>query len=41
MKAIEQHTPQLYTDVCQIIDTTRTRLATTVNAEVCLLNWTV
>jgi hypothetical protein len=39
MSEIEQHTPQLYSDVCQIIDSTRSRLATTVNAEVCLMNW--
>jgi hypothetical protein len=33
--------PQLYTDVCQLIDNTRQRLAITVNAEICLLNWAV
>jgi predicted nuclease of restriction endonuclease-like (RecB) superfamily len=36
---IENHIPQLYSDVCQIIDGTRSRLATTVNSEVCLLHW--
>lgn len=41
MSKTEKHTAQLYNDVCQIIDTTRSRLATTVNAEICLLNWTV
>lgn len=41
MNEIEKHTPKLYSDVCEIIDNTRTRLATTVNAEVCLLNWSV
>lgn len=41
MNEIERHTPQLYSDVCQIIDNTRSRLATTVNAEVCLLNWNI
>jgi predicted nuclease of restriction endonuclease-like (RecB) superfamily len=39
MNDIEKDTPQLYSDVCQIIDGTRTRLATTVNAEVCMLHW--
>ena len=39
MSEIEKHTPQLYNDVCKIIDGTRSRLATTVNAEVCLLHW--
>ncbi len=33
--------PELYSDVCQIIDNTRHRLATTVNAEICLLHWTI
>ncbi len=33
--------PELYSDVCQIIDNTRYRLATTVNAEICLLHWTI
>lgn len=33
--------PELYNDVCQIIDNTRNRLATTVNAEICLLHWTI
>lgn len=32
---------QLYADVCQIIDGTRTRIATYVNTEVCLTNWYV
>lgn len=39
MNEIEKHTPELYNDVCQIIDNTRSRLATTVNAEVCWLHW--
>ncbi len=39
MNELEKHTPQLYDDVCTIIDNTRSRIATTVNAEVCLLNW--
>ncbi|WP_294608538.1 PDDEXK nuclease domain-containing protein [uncultured Bacteroides sp.] len=29
----------LYSDICQIIDNTRTRVATYVNTEVCLTNW--
>jgi len=39
MNDIEEYTPQLYSDVCQIIESTRSRIATTVNAEVCLLHW--
>lgn len=39
MTGIENHFPQLYNDVCQIIEGTRNRLAVTVNAEVCWLNW--
>ena len=31
----------LYTDVCHIIDETRTRVAVYVNAEVCMTNWQV
>ncbi|GHT22299.1 DUF1016 domain-containing protein [Bacteroidia bacterium] len=31
----------LYSDICGIIEGTRTRLATTVNAEICLLHWHV
>ena len=31
----------LYSDVCQIIDETRTRVAVYVNAEVCMTNWQV
>lgn len=38
---IQNHSPELYNDVCQLIDGTRTRIATTVNAEVCLLNWNI
>lgn len=41
MNEIEKHTPQLYSDVCQIIDNTRSRIATTINAEACWLNWTI
>jgi len=41
MNEIERHTPELYNDVCQLIDDTRSRLATTVNAETCLLHWNV
>jgi predicted nuclease of restriction endonuclease-like (RecB) superfamily len=32
---------QLFADVCGIIESKRYRLATTVNAEICLLNWNV
>ena len=39
MHELEKHTPELYSDICQIIDGTRSRLATTVNAEVCLMHW--
>ena len=39
MKEIEKQSPELYSDVCRIIENTRTRLATTANAEVCLMNW--
>ena len=39
MNEIEKHTPVLYNDLCQLIDDTRSRLATTVNAEACWLHW--
>ena len=39
MTEIENHLPQLYDDVCQMIEGTRHRLAITVNAELCLLHW--
>lgn len=39
MEEVQHNTPQLFNDVCQIIDGTRIRLATTVNAEVCWMNW--
>ena len=29
----------LYTDICKIIDNTRTRVATYLNTEICLTNW--
>jgi predicted nuclease of restriction endonuclease-like (RecB) superfamily len=41
MNEIEKHTPLLYNDVCQIIDDTRSRLATAINAEVCMLHWNI
>ncbi len=41
MKEIEKQSPELYSDVCRIIENTRTRLATAANAEVCLMNWQV
>lgn len=40
-KEIEKNTPQLFDDVCGIIDETRYRIATTVNAEACLMNWNI
>jgi predicted nuclease of restriction endonuclease-like (RecB) superfamily len=39
MNEIVEHTPQLFKEVCQIIDGSRYRIASTVNAEVCLMNW--
>lgn len=39
MSDLDKNIPVLYDDVCQIIDGTRTRIATTVNAEVCWMNW--
>lgn len=39
MNELEQYSPILFNDVCQIIEGTRSRLATTVNAEVCLMHW--
>ncbi|WP_163399878.1 PDDEXK nuclease domain-containing protein [Flavobacterium fluviatile] len=39
MSDLDKNIPVLYEDVCQIIDGTRTRIATTVNAEVCWMNW--
>ncbi len=41
MKELEKLSPELYSYVCQIIDGTRFRIATTVNAEVCLMNWNI
>lgn len=41
MSEINNHIPHLFSDVCQIIDGTRSRLAVTVNAEVCWLNWRI
>lgn len=32
---------QLYSDVCHIIEGSRQRLATTVNAEICLMHWQI
>jgi predicted nuclease of restriction endonuclease-like (RecB) superfamily len=39
MSDLNKNIPVLYNDVCQIIDGTRTHIATTVNAEVCWMNW--
>lgn len=41
MKELEKLSPELYSYVCQIIDGTRFRITTTVNAEVCLMNWNI
>jgi predicted nuclease of restriction endonuclease-like (RecB) superfamily len=41
MSNLAKNTPQLYQDVCQIIEGTRYRIATTVNAEACLMNWNI
>ncbi|HOG20569.1 MAG TPA: hypothetical protein PKW37_09035 [Salinivirgaceae bacterium] len=41
MNEIGKHTPELYSDVCRIIEETRASLATTANAEVCLMNWQI
>lgn len=38
---VEKHSPQLYNDLCQLIDGARIRIATTVNAEACWLNWNI
>lgn len=38
---VEKHNPQLYKDLCQLIDDVRIRIATTVNAEACWLNWNI
>ena len=39
--AMQPESQRLYTDVCGIIDETRTRVAIYVNAEVCHTNWLV
>jgi hypothetical protein len=41
MNELDKNIPQLYGDVCQIIEGTRSRIATTINAEVCLLHWNI
>lgn len=41
MNDIDKHTPLLFSDVCKIIDGVRYRIASTVNAEACLMNWYV
>lgn len=41
MHEIDKHIPVIYKDVCQIIDSSQLRLASTVNFEVCILNWYV
>ena len=41
MSDLEKNIPILYDDVCQIINGARTRIATTVNSEVCWMNWLI
>jgi len=41
MSQPKQHSPELFDDVCGIIEGTRMRIATTVNTEVCMMNWMV
>lgn len=41
MKNETETTPILFKDVCAIIDTSRNRIAVTVNAEICIMNWEV
>jgi hypothetical protein len=41
MSQPKQHSPELFDDVRGIIEGTRMRIATTVNAEVCMMNWMV
>ena len=40
-KTMLQTEDTLYSDVCQIIDDARTRIATLLNTEVCMTNWYV
>ena len=37
----KQAASQLYQDVCCLIENTRQRLATTVNAEACVMHWQI
>lgn len=39
MREIENQIPELYQDVCQIIEGSRSRIAITANAEICMMNW--
>jgi len=39
MNELEKHIPQLFNDVCQMIEGMRVKIATSVNAEVCMLHW--
>jgi predicted nuclease of restriction endonuclease-like (RecB) superfamily len=32
---------QLYTDICELIENTRQRVATTANAEICIMHWQI
>ena len=38
---MQQVENKLYTDVCSLIENTRQRLATTINAEACILHWQI
>ena len=35
----KQPETRLYSDVCSLIENTKHRIATTVNAEICMLHW--
>ena len=37
----QQVESKLYNDVCSLIENTRQRLATTINAEACILHWQI
>lgn len=39
--ALSPEETRLFTDVCQIIDGAKTRVATYLNSEICMANWYV
>lgn len=41
MTKIRPQNEQLYTDVCQLIETTRQRIAISVNSEAIMMNWQI